>query len=160
MVEAGTVVRAVRNFRGISQATFSRKIGVSVPTLYRLERNNPELDVDTIARACRELGITFDWATRRAKVPADLPAEAIHAERPSVVSVRLPRQLVEDLKVFAAAEHKTLEQYLQGHVNARGKIVREPMPGSPPPAPPASADAHIPRIRGARSENHENSTKD
>ena len=73
MPKAGLVVHAVRNYRKIKMDEFAESIGIKVPTLYRLERDDPRVLIANLARAALKLGIRFDAETREAELPPDMP---------------------------------------------------------------------------------------
>jgi transcriptional regulator with XRE-family HTH domain len=59
------------------QRDLADKVGVSVPTIQRLEQDDARVQVETLAAAAKVLGLSFDWRTRRVLAPADIPADAI-----------------------------------------------------------------------------------
>jgi len=73
---AGTIIRATRNFRRIKQDPFAKAVGISVSTLYRLEHDDPRVQLPVIARAARELNLEFDMRTGTITPPPDVPFAA------------------------------------------------------------------------------------
>lgn len=76
----GEILRRVRELREIRQLPFATAIGISPSTLYRLEHDDPRVDIDTYARAAQELSLSFDWKDKRVIPPKDLPAAALETD--------------------------------------------------------------------------------
>jgi len=62
LTELGGRLRAARMRRGMTQADMALRVGVSVPTLSKLESGDPSTNFATVARVLAVLGIADDLA--------------------------------------------------------------------------------------------------
>ena len=58
--DLGNCIRAVRVAAGLPQDEAAELCGVSVPFLNRLERGKPSVQLDSVLKVCRGLGISID----------------------------------------------------------------------------------------------------
>jgi transcriptional regulator with XRE-family HTH domain len=74
------LIKIARKRTGMSQAELAVKIGISEPTMRRLEKGDPRVDPHTLARAAEELGMGFDWETGHVVTEGKVPAAAVKRE--------------------------------------------------------------------------------
>lgn len=120
MQKAGEVIHRARKFRGIKREPFAKDIGVSPPTLDRLERDNPKVDLDAIDRAAQKLGLKLDRDSRKIEPPSWLPPAL---PRKTFRILRVPTDLYADLELLAKGK---VVEYLRDHVRMVTIRVKDP----------------------------------
>jgi transcriptional regulator with XRE-family HTH domain len=73
MPKAGTVIYAVRKFRGIQQKALADRVGFkSDSSLWRVERGESNVPRETVKRVADALGLKLDLPTMEIELPPDL----------------------------------------------------------------------------------------
>lgn len=80
MAKDARIVKVVREMRGLTQLELATRVGVSEPTIRRMEAGDPNVKNTTKARVAEELRLEFNWATNQILPPNNIPASAFTEE--------------------------------------------------------------------------------